>query len=165
MTLQSFEPGIALDRVTMRGVPAAQATVTDYFTGDPVDVFSTTDDTTPIALTTNRYGYFDEFRADAVVVRVKFGTVILTRTAVNLAIVFMQSQIDTLFDANADLTARVEALEAGVDPGEPGSLVITDNGAGVLSTTSTLVVDNGAGVLSTTSTAVTDNGTGTLSAA
>lgn len=49
--------------------------------------------------------------------------------------------------------------------GGGGSVLITDNGAGLLSTTSTAITDDLAGTLATTSTAITDSGTGLLSAA
>lgn len=168
MPLNTFEPGLVADRVTGKPIVAATGVVHDGFTGDPVTIYSTEDDVTPITLSTNRFGVFSGFRADAAhtYLTVRFAGVTLTRLAVELLAGPLIADVENLGALVAELVARIEALEAGgVGGGGTGDLTVSDPGTGILSTTSLDVSDPGTGILSTTSTVVSDPGTGTLTSA
>jgi hypothetical protein len=76
----------------------------------------------------------------------------------------VEPEVDALTSRIEDLEAQVALLLAGGGGGS-GSLTVTDDGAGNLSTASVDVSDPGTGVLSTLSADVSDPGTGVLSAA
>lgn len=79
MAFHTFGPGLALDKITMKGLSTVTARVEDADTGEPLQVYTMDDPATPTQLTTNRYGYFPEFRATDTArrVRLTFGNLAL----------------------------------------------------------------------------------------
>jgi len=84
VALRSFAPGLAVDKVTGKGVPVMTAKVLNLDTGDPVDVFDPEDTVNPRSLTTNQAGYFAAFKADADRLSLTFGGVTLFIEALEL---------------------------------------------------------------------------------
>jgi hypothetical protein len=169
MTLQTFGPVLVQDPRTKKGVPVTTAVVTNPATGDPVATYDL--DGNARSVTTDSRGIASQWQADAPsngVIALDFGGIELQVISLT-ATVGLSARMDAIDAMNAstrlsDLEARVAALEAG-GGGSSGTLIITDNGAGQLSTSSVDVSDPGTGVLSTSSTDVSDPGTGVLSAA
>lgn len=129
--------------------------------------------TLPTARFTTPRGFWQDVTSPDAILAAAALQAVTGTVAVNAALNIL-ARMDTLEAAQADaaaLESRVEDLEAQValllagGGGSSGTLTITDNGAGVLSTASVDVSDPGTGVLSTASTDVSDPGTGVLSAA
>lgn len=83
MAFHTFGPGLALDDVTGRGIPAVVARLVDAETGDPVQAYTMDDEPIETAVSTNRYGYFGYFQVPDTVrrLRLTFGGLTLEHTA------------------------------------------------------------------------------------
>ena len=71
MEFHTFGPGLALDPLTMRGVPAMTVYLEDADTGDPVQAYTMDADPAETTVRTNRFGYFPQFQVDAAVRRLR----------------------------------------------------------------------------------------------
>lgn len=81
-----YGPGLALDRVTMRGLSVQPAIVVDADTGDPVQPLTMDEVPEPLVLTTNAYGYFPQFQTaeEHKHLRVTFGSLTLDMATFSL---------------------------------------------------------------------------------
>ena len=81
--MHTFGPGLALDKITMRGLASVVAELEDAETGEPVTAYSLEDDETEVIVATNRYGYYGQFRVpDTVdILRITFGDLTLENVA------------------------------------------------------------------------------------
>lgn len=110
MAFHTFGPGLALDEVTGRGIPAVVAQLTDAETGDPVQAYTMDEPPVETTVSTNRYGYFGYFQtADTVRrLRLTFGGVTLEHTAWELLTEAAQNAAEAL-------QAALDALQAAQD--------------------------------------------------
>ncbi|NUQ31340.1 MAG: hypothetical protein HOP99_00700 [Dermatophilaceae bacterium] len=112
MAMRSFGPGLAVDKVTGKGVPVTVAKVLNLDTGDPVDVFDPEDTVNARLLTTNQAGYFSAFMADADRLQVTFGGVTLFLEALELYTALKADAVAAQ-TAAANSQAAAEAAAAG----------------------------------------------------
>lgn len=106
MGYNMFGPGLALDKTTMRGIPAVAAQLEDAETGETIQAYSMDDVPEPMAVVTNRYGYFEQFKVSDTVrrLRMRFGSLTLENTAWEL-----------IFESEASAEAAQYAAEAAAE--------------------------------------------------
>lgn len=69
MALRTFDPGLAYDKATGRGIGSTLATVYDAVTGQPIPTYDLDDNPAPVI--TNKDGYIGQFKADADRIRIE----------------------------------------------------------------------------------------------
>ena len=158
--MNRFGPGYVMDVQSGRGIGGVVASVTDPTTGLPVATYDLDGDS--VQVVSNRYGYFSEFQADALVVRVTFpGAAPLYVSPNGPFGEFGQRWLD-------EAILRLRTADGGaltLDPnngtvllppmtgGSGGGLVMVDNGDGTVTVTSsgsTTIMDNGDGTVTIT---------------
>lgn len=134
MALHTFPSQLVVDKATGRGVAGAVGTVTDRFTGAPVDVLDSQGN--PKRLLTNHDGYFEEFQSSDQhdVIVMTFGRVSLTGVALEIMqkaseapaqlSALTAQYLQDVANQNTKITnldARVEGVEAlaGLSPSSP----------------------------------------------
>lgn len=134
MALHTFPSQLVVDKATGRGVAGAVGTVTDRFTGAPVDVLDSQGN--PKRLLTNHDGYIEEFRTSDQhdVIVMTFGRVSLTGVALEIMqkaseapaqlSALTAQYLQDVANQNTKITnldARVEGVEAlaGLSPATP----------------------------------------------
>lgn len=141
MAFHTFGPGLALDKITARGLSTVTARVEDADTGEPLQAYTMDDPATSTQLTTNRYGYFPEFRAPDTArrIRLTFGNLALDQIAHEVveAASTAVEDVDAFTDLYAQQVAaqeqqvgnvsdRLESVEvlAGLAPGDTSDATV-----------------------------------------
>lgn len=123
MAFHTFGPGLALDRVTMAPLPAVVASLEDAETGEPVQAFSVDDESLPVLVATNRYGYFGQFKVPAEVrrLRLTFAGLTLEHTAWELIPAALEQAVNAADDAEL---AKIAAQQAAALVAAPADTVV-----------------------------------------
>lgn len=123
MAFHTFGPGLALDRVTMAPLPAVVAILEDAETGEPVQAFSMDDESLPVLVATNRYGYFGQFKVPDVVrrLRLTFAGLTLEHTAWELIPAALEQAIAARNEAEL---AKIAAQQAAALVAAPADTVV-----------------------------------------
>ena len=144
----TFGPGLVLDPITTTGIAATTAVLEDAETGDSVQAFTMDDDPQETTVTTNRVGYFPQFKVPGDVnrLRLRFGNIILENSAWELvtgaalaaieaqaivediqATIYAQSQ-DAIHQVISDGTYRMPGRTARVISSTADPVNFTSNG-------------------------------------
>lgn len=120
MEFHTFGPGLALDPLTMRGIPAMTVYLEDADTGEPVQAYTMDEDAAETTIRTNRFGYFPQFQVSAEVrrLRIVVGEVEMIHGAWELIYKAEASAGDTLLAAQSAQAAAEHAasmIEAPAD--------------------------------------------------
>ncbi len=147
MAFHTFGPGLALDKITMKGLSTVTAQLVDAETGQPVQAYTMDDVPAETIVTTNRYGYFPQFKVPDTTrqLRMTFGGLTLENLAWELilgaeqaaedaaaawaAVQAIQNQVIAIdapsgFDANSvngQAIHMVNSLDEAVNMPGPGS--------------------------------------------
>lgn len=123
MAFHTFGPGLALDRVTMAPLPAVVASLEDAETGEPVQAFSMDDESLPVLVATNRYGYFGQFKVPAEVrrLRLTFAGLTLEHTAWELIPAALDQAVAARNEAEL---AKIAAQQAAALVAAPADTVV-----------------------------------------
>lgn len=123
MAFHTFGPGLALDRVTMAPLPAVVASLEDAETGEPVQAFSMDDESLPVLVATNRYGYFGQFKVPEEVrrLRLTFAGLTLEHTAWELIPAALEQAIAARDEAEQ---AKIAAQQAAALVAAPADTVV-----------------------------------------
>lgn len=123
MAFHTFGPGLALDRVTMAPLPAVVASLEDAETGEPVQAYSMDDESLPVLVATNRYGYFGQFKVPATVrrLRLTFAGLTLEHTAWELVPAALDQAVAAADDAEL---AKIAAQQAAALVAAPADTVV-----------------------------------------
>lgn len=119
MTLRTFDPGLAFDKATGKGIGSTLAVVSDAVDGTPVDTFDMSGNPAPVI--TNRDGYFGQFKADADRIRIQVANIVME--ASNLEAIVEASTAATAAQAAAE-AAQVAAEAAAASATAPDNTAI-----------------------------------------
>lgn len=107
MAFHTFGPGLALDKITMKGLSTVTAQLIDAETGAAVQAYTMDDVPAETLVTTNRYGYFPQFKVPDTTrqLRMTFGSLTLENIAWEIILGAAQAAEDA-----AAAWAAVEAI-------------------------------------------------------